>query len=170
VTRAVLPLAVAVLACACGYAPLIGRVPGGGDRVSIPVAQNRTPYDGLAGPLTSALRQKLAVSGVEVEPTGGSAPALEVRILRVELSPGMLGVSGGRLVPLESVSRIEAEASLVRSDGAVLEGPVQVSAEGRSLAGGNVSAEESLAARGRLYLMDDLANAVVAAIFEERAR
>lgn len=144
---------------------MMGHVPGGGDRVSIPVASNRTPYDGLAGPLTAALRSKLALLGVEVVSAGGSAPSLEVRILRVDLSPGMLGVSDGRLVPFENISRVEAEARLVRSDGAVLAGPATVSVEGRNLTGGSVGAEEALASRGRLYLMDALADVVAGAIF-----
>jgi len=166
--NAIFPLAIAAaLAWAgCGYRPLTARVPGGGERIFVPQVQNRTSYGGIAGPLTGQLRRELARAGLDVVGDGAVAPVLEVAIVAVRGGPGMLGVEGGRLVPVDVVWEITVEAAVRDADGELLAGPEPVTVDGRSLAGDGVATEQALGARARDELVGRLAREVVQILFE----
>jgi hypothetical protein len=159
---------VVVVCCfSCGYRPVTGVVPGGGKAIYVPVVENKTPYPSLAGPMTSVLRQRLAVSGVEVVSKGAGAVRLRVTILQVQGDPGMLGTRGDQLVPVDTIWRIEAEARVIGLDGKNLRGPIRFDVQGRAFAqGGSALGEESLGQRERTNLLDDLADAIVSKLFE----
>ena len=151
----------------CGYRPVTGTVPGGGKTIYVPLVGNKTPYPSLAGPLTSVLRHRLAVSGVEVVNKSAGTARLQVKILGVQGDPGMLGTQGDQLVPVDTVWRIEAEARVIGSDGEDLKGPTLFDVQGRAFAqGGSALGEESLGQRERTDLLDDLADAIVSKLFE----
>jgi hypothetical protein len=148
----------------CGYKPVVGHVAGG--QVCVAIVENKTPYPGLSHSLTSALRHRLSTSGIRVVRGGNRVAGLRVTILAVEGRPGMLGTREGHLIPLDSIWRIRADARLTGPDGLEIAGSDQFQVVGRSYSGGNPQAEESLGDRRRLSLVDDLADAVVAYLFE----
>jgi hypothetical protein len=82
-------------------------------------------------------------------------------IVDVRGTPGMLGVAGDRLVPLDTIWEVTARATVVDGDGTVLAGPEIVSVDGRSVSGGNVTAERAIGAGAREALMEQLARAIV---------
>jgi hypothetical protein len=160
----------AIVACfvSCGYRPVAGVIPGGGKSVYVPLVENKTSYPSLAGPMTSVLRHRLAVSGVDVVSKGAGAVRLQVTILQVDGDPGMLGTQGDHLVPVDTIWRIEAEARVIGLDGKNLKGPTQFDVQGRSFAqGGSPLGEESLGQRERTSLLDELADAIVSKLFED---
>ncbi|HUT78964.1 MAG TPA: LptE family protein [Polyangia bacterium] len=151
---------------ACGYAPLHA---GGGRKtlvstVCVPVAENLTSRVGIGPELTSALERRLGSAGVRVVGPGNGGARLEVAILAVEDSPGALRLEAGRLAPVDSIWSIEAEASLVRGDGAVLAGPERFKVEGRSIYGDTPLAAEGLGWRTRAELLDALADRIAEAL------
>jgi hypothetical protein len=142
-------------------------VPGGGEQIHVPPVANRTSYGGLAGPLTGALRRNLARDGLDVVGSGQGAPRLEVVLVRIDGGPGMLGTAGDRLVPVDLRWEVAAESAVVGPDGGARAGPLEVRVEGSSVARGGVTAEETLGARAREELMDELAREIVRAMFHE---
>jgi hypothetical protein len=147
---------------ACGYAPLHAR--GGREAlvstVCVPVAENRSSRVGIGPELTAALRRRLGAGGVRVVGTGEGGARLEVAILAVEDSPGALRFDGGRLAPSDAIWSIEAEARLLRGDGAVLAGPERFKAEGRSIYGDTPLAAEGLGWRTQVELIEALADRI----------
>jgi len=160
-------LPLALLVSSCGYQPLIARVPGGGTAISVPLVENRTAHADLAAPLTSALRRRLAGEGLDVRSAGGPVPALEVEIKSVNGMAGLVEQRGERLLPLESVWRIEVEARVAAPDGTLIAGPERVAAEGRAIAGGDALAEQALGARRRAELLDELGARIVEALLRD---
>lgn len=158
-------LMVLLFVASCGYAPVAGKVPGGGSEVRVPMVENRTAYSGLAGPLTAALRQRLAKSGLNVVYDGG-APSLEVTIVQVSSGPGMLTAREDRLRPVDSIESVVAEFTLTSSGGKTLVEPDRVEASGRAYSGGGPLAEESLGQRRRQALLDELADAIAERLVE----
>jgi outer membrane lipopolysaccharide assembly protein LptE/RlpB len=156
---------VAVLS-GCGYRPVIGALPPGVDSVHVPPVANATARAGLAAPLTSALRKRLARSGIEVTRKGAAHARLEVEILEVGSEPGMVSTEDGRLVPEDAIWSVRAVARLVDPGGRPLAEPVWISRRGRASTGGSVHAEQALGHRRRLQLLDELADGIVAELFE----
>jgi hypothetical protein len=128
--------------------------------VRVPLAGNLTPRAGLAPELTAALRRRLGAGGVTVVAGEGGEARLEVVILAAEDSPGALRFESGRLSPVDSIWSIEAEATLVRGDGAVLVGPERFRVEGRSIYGDTPLAAEGLGFRTQAELVDTLAERI----------
>ncbi len=151
----------------CGYQPLLGTVPGGDSKVHVPLVENKTPYLGLAGSLTSAIRLRLAGSGIPVTSYSRNAATLAVTINRVEGKPGMLGTKEDKLIPVDSIWRIQATARLIDSGKVLIAGPFQFEVAGRAFSGDNVQAEESLGHHRRQSLLDDLADEIARHLFEK---
>ncbi|MCP4200089.1 MAG: hypothetical protein GY762_23350 [Proteobacteria bacterium] len=163
-------LIVAAIMCfvSCGYRPVKGVVPGGGKSIRVPLVQNKTAYPSLSAPMTSVLRYRMAESGVAVVNKGEGVVRLQVTILQVHGEPGMLGTEGERLVPVDTLWRIQAEARIVDAAGENLKGPAKFDVSGRSFAqGGSPLGQEVLSQRERTELLDDLADAIVAKFFED---
>jgi outer membrane lipopolysaccharide assembly protein LptE/RlpB len=161
-------IAVIVCCASCGYRPVTGVVPGGGKSIRVPLVKNKTAYPSLSAPMTSVLRYRLAASGVEVVNTGKGVVRLQVIILQVQGEPGMLGTEGERLVPVDTLWRIKAEARVVDAGGKNLKGPAKFDVQGRSFAqGGSPLGQEALSQRERTELLDDLADAIVSKLFED---
>ena len=151
---------------ACGYS-FVGRSAAEGKQaVTIPIAKNETAFAGLTGPLTEALRQRAAMSGLNVLDRDPKAPRLEVTIVKIASEPGVLVAKEKRLLPVDAVWHIEATAQLVAAGGQLLRGPYTYSADGRSYAGGSILEEEALASRQRISLLDDLAASIVSELVE----
>jgi hypothetical protein len=163
----VLAITAAAACGGCGYRPLVARVPGGGERVFVPTVENRTSHGGLAGPLTSDLRRELERAGLDVVGAGTDAPELRVAVVTVRGGPGMLGIERDRLVPVDNVWEIAAEASVSSAGGEVLAEPVLLTVDARSLAGDGVTTEQALGARARDQLIGRLAREIVRVLFEE---
>ncbi|MCP4600627.1 MAG: hypothetical protein GY847_08870 [Proteobacteria bacterium] len=159
-------MVILLLPAACGYTPILGTVSGGGSDIHVPLACNETAYPSLRGPLTEALRKRAARSGIEVVNRKKGVPSLEVTILRVQGEPGMLTTKDNRLIPVDSIWCISAEARLVVSNSGMPKELETFEVCGRAYSGGTVLAEESLGHRRRKALMDDLADAVVRHFFE----
>ncbi|MCP4674966.1 MAG: hypothetical protein GY854_05565 [Deltaproteobacteria bacterium] len=143
-----------------------GTVPGGGDKIHVPVAGNNTSYPGLAGPLSAAVRKRLARSGVEVVGSGKGAPRLEITIVEARGETGMLTTRDDRLTPVDTIWHIIVEARITRLGDDEAQAPEQFEAQGRAYSGGTVLAEESLGHRRRQALLDDLADAIATYFFE----
>lgn len=151
---------------ACGYAPLHA---GGGrealvSTAFVPMCGNTTARVGLAPELTSALRRRLGSGGVTVTASADGHPRLEVTILVVEDAPGALRFEAGRLAPVDSLWSIEAEAILLRGDGAVLAGPERFRVEGRSIYGDTPLAAEGLGWRTQAELVEALAERIAGSL------
>jgi hypothetical protein len=152
----------------CGYRSVKGAVPGGDRSIRVPLVQNKTAYPSLSAPMTSVLRYRIAESGIEVVNKGKGVVRLQVTILQVHGKPGMLGTEGRRLVPVDTLWRIQAEARIVDADGENLKGPAEFDVQGRSFAqGGSPLGQEALSQRERTDLLDDLADAIVSKLFED---
>ncbi len=151
---------------ACGYRAVRGTVPGGGDAIHVPVAGNSTAYPGLAGPLSAAVRKRLARSGVKVVGSKKGAPRLEITITDARGVPGMLTTRDDRLTPVDTVWNITVEAKITRLGDDDLAPLEQFEAQGRAYSGGTVLAEESLGHRRRQVLLDDLADDIARFFFE----
>ena len=156
-----------LFAVSCGYRSVGATTGEGGKRIAVPIARNQTAMKGLAGPLTSSLRIKLAKTGLEVTQSNRGAPRLEVDIILVESEPGMLTVNGSHLDAVDSIRSIHARATLVGYDGEILEGPHQFEVQGRAYAGGNPVSDEALGSRKLRALLDDLAAEIVARFVSE---
>lgn len=158
--------AACVLAAGCGYRPVLGTLPDGRRTVRVPTVRNHTAYPGVTAPLTSALRRRLALSGLTVVNGGSETPRLEVEIVEVHTEPGTIVVESDTLRPVEAIWRIRATARLsgLRDGASPLETEQEV--EGRSLTGANALAEERLGERRREDLLANLADAIVAELFE----
>lgn len=154
-----------LFAASCGYAPVSGTLPGGGNEIRVPTVENRTSYSGLAGPLTGALRKRIAKSGLKVVHDGG-APSLRVTIVKVSGKPGMLTTRNDRLAPVDTIECIVVEYRLVDLRGVVLTDTQSVEVSGRAYSGGSPLAEESLGQRERRALLDKLADAVAERLME----
>ena len=81
---------------ACGYrfTAGTGRLPGGGNRLCIPQAENLTTDVHASAQFTTALRRRAADAGLEVV---GEAPAImNARVVSIRAVPRGVAVSGGR--------------------------------------------------------------------------
>ena len=157
--------ATAIFALSCGYHMLLGDRSETLGTVKVPAVQNRTTYSGMASSLTSALRRGLKSSGVEVV-RKDSQTVLDVAISRISGGPGMLGVRDDRLAPRDILWKVEAEITLRRSSGEILVDGMEIEVEGRSYVGDTVMAEESMGARARREIMDELAVRIVSVVLE----
>ena len=158
-------LIVLLFVTSCGYAPVWGTLPGGGSEIRVPMVENRTAYPGLAGPLTAALRKRLAKSGLKVV-HDGDAPRLQVTIVQVSSGPGMLTSQDDRLRPVDSIESIAVEYLLKSSSGEEMTEVDIVEVSGRAYSGGSPLAEESLGQRERQALLDELADAISVNLLE----
>jgi outer membrane lipopolysaccharide assembly protein LptE/RlpB len=158
--------AIFLLLPGCGYHPISGTIPGGGSVVHVKPATNETPFPGLASPITSALRKRLVQAGIEVVGSGHGAPRIEIRLVEVDSSPGMLTASNGRLKPMDTIWSIAATVTVSKPGAPALAGPRRFEVKGRSFSGDGVLAEESLGERRRVALIDDLVDQIVADMFE----
>ncbi len=134
-------------------------------RVRVPIAQNETPFSKLAGPLTAALRRRIAQSGIEVAGLGQPGHTLEVTIVEITQTPGMLSVESGELVPADIIVQIVVSARLADADGEIIQGPKDFEANGRAYTGETPLAEEALASRRLTALLEDIADAVAMHFF-----
>ena len=159
--------AVLVVGCAlvtsCGYRPLVAEFPEGNGAVVIPTAGNHTPYAGLAGPLTDALRTRAKISGIRVAAKG--APKLIVTIASVTSRAGSIGVDGNRLYPIDKVQTIKVVAFVEGSNGRVLVSEESFEAHGRSPAGDSVRTEAAMEASRRGGILDEIAEMIVSYMF-----
>jgi hypothetical protein len=151
----------------CGYRPLESHLPDDSEAICIPLAENQTAFPGVAVALTKALRIKSQESGLRVVPSKDGVHRLRVRILHIEDKPGMLEVRNGHLDPLETVWYVRAEARLENPAGRVIRGPRLFEVGGRSYAGGNPAADESLGNSRRQALQDDLADTIIEYLFQQ---
>jgi hypothetical protein len=158
----------AFLLLSCGYKPLNGTQPNGMIAVVIPTVQDRTAYAGSATPLTSALRRKTAEFGLDVESSGASAARLIVAIVNINNQAGQLKVDDRRLLPMDTIWRIEVEARLEDAAGNIIIPEQSFVASGRALVQGSPDLEEARAKDRRTALFDDLAEMIVSYMFIER--
>ncbi len=159
-------IAFVIVTTSCGYRSVRGTAPGDAGAIHVPLVRNETAFAGLAGPLTSAMRKRLARSGVEVVGSGAGAPRLAITIVEVHGKPGMLTTRDDRLTPVDTIWNITARARIVRADGAELVESQHFEVQGRAYSGGTVLAEESLGHRRRQALLDDLSDAIARSFFE----
>ncbi|MFO8072213.1 MAG: LPS assembly lipoprotein LptE [Polyangia bacterium] len=144
----------ACLAAGCGYRPASTPLPAGYRSVSVPAVENRSAHAGLSAELTASLRRQLARRGAVVVPEGEGAPRLLCAVIGAAGEAGTLGAERNRLVPVDTLWRIELEGELVRADGLSLAGPIRVSASGRSIYGRSAAEAEALGRRERSNLLD----------------
>ena len=156
----------AIFVLACGYKPIASTVPGGGKSIHVPLVKNQTSYADLAAPLTTAIRHRLARSGIRVVSGNKGAPRLLVTIVSVQGEPGMLGVRNNRLVPLDTMWSIRVEATIRSANGTTLTEPEVLLAHGRAFSGDSAMSEEALGKRRRQVLLEDLAEYVAQYLFE----
>jgi len=148
----------------CGYRPVHGEVPGGGNKISVSLASNETAWPGLAVPLTSAVRKKLAQIGLNIVRENKSAPKLKITVLKVSSKPGMLREANGRLIPLDNIQEIQARALIQDLSGDIVR-TQRFLVHGRALSGDNVLSEEVLKKRKAKDLIDKLAVQIVQTLF-----
>jgi hypothetical protein len=142
------------IAAGCGYRSASTPLPAGYRSVSVPAVENRTAHAGLAAELTVSLRRQLARRGAVVVPEGEGAPRLLCAVIEADGEAGTLGAEQGKLVPVDTLWRIDLEGELVRADGRSLAGPIRVSASGRSIYGQSAAEAEALGRRERSSLVD----------------
>ncbi len=159
-------LVLSIVTNSCGYRSVRGAAPGDTGAIHVPLVRNEAAFAGLAGPLTSAMRKRLARSGVEVVGSGEGVPRLEITIVEVHGDPGMLTTRDDRLTPVDTIWNITARARIVRADGAELVEARHFDVQGRAYSGGTVLAEESLGHRRRQALLDDLSDVIARSFFE----
>lgn len=140
---------------ACGYQPLYG-----GDRgaLRVVIAQNETAQEGLAGPLTLALKRRLQSAGFNV--SGSTARTLELRILEVSTEPYNLTSEKGRLAAVDTEVRIDCAYRLINAQnpGAAIEREITVT--GLAYAPSDLDAEQAALDTRVVALADELARRI----------
>jgi len=151
---------------ACGYRPVRGADTQGLEPVFVPVVENRTSHADLTAALTSAIRRGLARKGVAVSSQGAVSTRLEVAIVQVSATPGMLGMRDSRLVSIDNTWDIQVDARLLNPAGETVIGPEIISVRRRVFQGGNALAEESLGRRKKQALLDEISAEIAHRFFQ----
>jgi hypothetical protein len=98
-------IGVALAAASCGYRFVAGEpLPGGIQRIFVPVAENRTAESGMEGVVTNALRREIIRRGLEVSPERAGAEAV--------LAAAIVRASGDTIARQTTVTALEREAVL----------------------------------------------------------
>lgn len=150
----------------CGYRLLLasGEAP---VELAVPMVQNRSPFQGMAAPLTGALRTRLKSYGVDVTSSTSNAARLTVVIVDVSSSAGMLGAQGGRLVPIDVEWKIEADISITDPSGDEVLSSRTIGVTGRAVASGGMMGEEAAGEMARSQLLDALAKKISLVVVEQ---
>lgn len=112
----ILLLILGTVACGYRFTAGAGRLPGGGNRLCIPQAENLTTDVHASAQFTTALRRRAADAGLEVV---GEAPAImNARVVSIRAVPRGVAVSGGRFSAREQevVVRVELMLRLPEED------------------------------------------------------
>lgn len=101
-------IGVALAAASCGYRFVAGEpLPGGIQRIFVPVAENRTAESGMEGVVTNALRREIIRRGLEVSPERAGAEA----VLAVAVRFSTAGGTVDRTVTTSETYPVSAEPS-----------------------------------------------------------
>jgi outer membrane lipopolysaccharide assembly protein LptE/RlpB len=99
----------------CGYrfSAGAGRLPDGGQRLFVPLAENLTTEGRASAQLTAALRRQATDRGLELVGETESAAVMQSRVVSIKAVPRGVAVSGGRFRAREQEVVVQVELKLV---------------------------------------------------------
>jgi outer membrane lipopolysaccharide assembly protein LptE/RlpB len=117
----ILLLVLGIAGCGYRFSAGAGRLPDGGQRLCIPLAENLTTEGRASAQLTTALRRQAADRGLELigEPDG--AAVMQAKVVSITAVPRGVAVFGGRFRAREQEVVVQVEMKLVSPSADALE-------------------------------------------------
>lgn len=109
----ILLLVLGVAGCGYRFSAGGGRLPDGGRRLCIPVAENLTTEGRASAQFTAALRRQAADRGLELVGEASDAAVMQARVVSIQAVPRGVSVFGGRFRAREQEVVVQVEMKLL---------------------------------------------------------